>query len=530
MEFRFYLSLFLRRLPWFVIVAAGVSAAGITAARLLPTVYVAQAMLVVEAEQIPQALAASTVQTQVTEQLRIIQQRIFSRDTLVDMANRLDIYAPPAGQAAKPMDADALVGDLRKRIKINIDGDGGSDRTTLVSVSFEAPTGTLAAAVANEVVTLILKSDVEMRTGSARQTLDFFAQEATRLDKDLAERGAQILKFKQANGDALPEGLTFNRSQQTTLQGQLEQRERDAADLQTRRDRLVRLHNAAMASNGALDDPATSQGLTPEQQQLRTMKNELTAQQAVLSPENPKIKLMQTQIAALEKVVAVQLASGLTDQAGNTLSGYDLELADMDAQLAAMAAQTKAMKAQIDKLQAAIDATPGNAATLDSLQRDYDNVKSQYDLAVTNKARAETGDTIETMSKGQRISVIEPAVAPTSPARPNRKVIAGGGVAAGLGLGLALVFLIEFLQTGIRRPAELTSKLGITVFATLPYMKTVREIRWRRLRLLLVLALVIGGIAGALWAIDTYYMPLDLLLNQVVKQFSLLAVPASSLA
>ena len=530
MDLRFYLSLFLRRLPWFLIVAVGVSAAGISVSRLLPTVFIAQAMLVVEAEQIPQALAASTVQTRVTEQLQIIQQRILSRDTLVDMANRLNIYAPPPGKVAKPMDADAVVVDLRKRIKINMDGAGDSDRATLVGVSFEAPTATLAAAVANEVVTLILKSDVEMRTGSARQTLDFFAQEAARTDKELTERGAQILKFKQANGDALPDGLTFNRSQQLTLQAQLEQRERDAADLQTRRDRLVRLHNAAVASNGALDDPATSQGLTPEQQQLRGMKNELTAQQAVLSPENPKIKLMQTQIAALEKVVAVQLASGLTDEAGNQLSGYDVELADMDAQLAAMATQAKAIKAQIDKLQAAIDATPGNATTLDNLQREYDNVKSQYDLAVANKARAETGDTIETMAKGQRFSVIEPAVSPAGPARPNRKVIAAAGVAAGLGLGLALVVLIEFLQKGVRRPVELTTKLGISVFATLPYITTAREIRWRRLRLALVLVLLIGGIASTLWAIDTYYMPLDLLLNQVIKRFSLLAVPTASLA
>ena len=533
MDFRFYLSLFLRRLPWFLIVAVSVSAIGITVARLLPTVYVAQALLVVESEQIPDQLAASTVRTEATEQLQIIQQRILSRDVLVDMANRMQIYAPPgegvvAGVAARPMDADLLVEDLRERIKIDTTGGSlsrGPAQATLVAVSFEAPRAALAAAVANDVVTLILKTDVEMRTGSARQTLDFFEQEVARLDKDLAGRGAQILKFKQANADALPDELAFSRTQLLAVQAVMDQRAREEAELRARRDRLVRLHNAAQASNGTLSDPVAGRALTPEHQQLRALKDLLTAQQAVLSPENPKIKLLQAQIAALETVVAAQAASGVVDDAGNQMSGYDLELADLDALLAVIAKQQLATQAQIAKLQTAINATPGNAIALDTLQRGYDNVKGQYDLAVTNKARAETGDTIETLSKGQRISVIEQAVAPTEPDRPNRAAIAVGGVVGGLALGLALVVLIEFLQAGIRRPAEVTARLGIAVFATLPYMKTAREIRWRRLRLVLTLIVLIGTVAAALWAIDTYYMPLDLLLDQIIKRLSLLAVP-----
>ena len=48
MDSRFYLALFLRRLPWFLLVAVSVSALGLTLARVLPTVYVAGATLVVE--------------------------------------------------------------------------------------------------------------------------------------------------------------------------------------------------------------------------------------------------------------------------------------------------------------------------------------------------------------------------------------------------------------------------------------------------------------------------------------------------
>ena len=90
-----------------------------------------------------------------------------------------------------------------------------------------------------------------------------------------------------------------------------------------------------------------------------------------------------------------------------------------------------------------------------------------------------------------------------------------------------LVTLIELLHFGIRRPAEITSRLGITVFATLPYMKSPGEIRWRRLRMVFFFFGILGGIAAALWAVNTYYMPLDLLMDQIVKRFSLLAAPVS---
>lgn len=520
MDLRFYLSLFLRRLHWFLLVAALCSAIGITLARVLPTVYIGQAELVVESEQIPDSLAASTVQTQATEQLQIIQQRILTRDTLVEMANRLQIYAPLPGQTARQMDADELVEDLRKRISIVTTGGTvprGPVQATLVNVSFEAPTAALAAAVTNDVVTLILKADVEMRTGSARQTLEFFEQEVARLDKELAERGVAILKFKEANKEALPDSLEFHRTQQAAAQERLLQQQRDETELRDRRDRLVRLHEAT----GAVDDATPAQQQTPEQQQLRALRDQLTAQSAVLSPENPKIKLMQTQIAALEKVVAEQTSAGMVDASGRELSAFDVQLADMDGQLAFMADQKGQIEAEMQALQASIEATPGNAIALDALQRDYDNVRAQYDQAVANKARAETGDTIEAMSKGQRISVIEQAVAPKDPARPNRPVIAAGGVGGGIVLGLAVVALIEFLHAGIRRPADLTARLGITVFATLPYLQTAAEIRQRRIRRLVVLAGIVAAILAVLWAVNTYYMPLDLLMDQVVKRLSM---------
>ncbi|SNR71815.1 GumC family protein [Puniceibacterium sediminis] len=520
MDLKFYFSLFLRRVHWFLLFLVIGSAIGLTLAKVLPPVYVAKARLLVESEQIPDNLAASTVQTEATEQLEIIQQRILTRDTLVDMANRLQIYAVPAGQPQQALDADALVTDMRKRISIVTSGGPtprGPARATLVSVSFEAPSARLSAIVTNELVTQILREDVAMRTRVARQTLEFFEQEVARLDKELAQRGATILAFKEANQEALPDSLDFRRSQQAASQERLLQLERDEAALKDRRTRGLSLRDA----NSGLQDNTPVRDQTPEQRQLQSMRDELSGLMAVLSPENPKITLLETRISAMEAVVRDQQSRASASESGVAMNPYDIELADIDGQLAFIATQKAHVNATLETLARSIEATPGNAISLDTLERDYANVRMQYDQAAANKARAETGDVIEALSKGQRITVIEQAVVPVEPERPNRALIAAGGVGLGALLGLGTVVLLELLNAGIRRPVDLTTHLGIQPFATLPYYRTRYEVLRRRSLILIVLGAFLVGIPVALWAMNTWYIPLDQLLDALAQRIGL---------
>lgn len=517
---KFYLSLFLRRLPYFLLLLAVGSALGLTLSSVLPPVYVAEAHLLVESEQIPDSMAASTVRTEATEQLQIIQQRIMTRANLLELANRLKVYVAQPGKPAATMTADDIVDDMRKRAKMVTTGGTvarGPAQATLVSVSFEAPDSAMAALVANELVTLILQENVALRTTVSGQTLDFFTQEVTRLDKDLTEKRGVILAFKQKNQDALPDSLDFRRNQQATLQAQLQQMLRDEATLKDQRNKLVKMHDIAGGD-------AAPVNLTPEQQQLKTLQDQLAQALTVYSAENPRVKVLQTQVTGLQGTVAKQLAAAATAAGGKALTAYDVQLADIDGQLTYIADQKVQIATQVDALRVTLEATPGNAIALDALQRDYDAISTQYDTSVQRKAQAETGDLIEAMSKGQRISVVEQAVAPRDPARPNRVLIAGGGVGGGLALGLGLVALLEALNRAIRRPVDLTARLGITPFATMPYMRTRGEILRRRLIIALALLVVLVGIPAGIWAIDTYYMPMDMLMDAVVRKLGLNAL------
>jgi uncharacterized protein involved in exopolysaccharide biosynthesis len=511
MDLKFYFSLFLRRLHWFVLFLVIGSAVGLTLAQVLPPVYVAQARLLVESEQIPGELAASTVRTEATEQLEIIQQRILTRDTLVDMANRLNIYG--GTQAENQMSTEDLVEDMRERIGIVTTGGAerrGPVRATVVSVNFEAPSAALAATVTNEVVTLILREDISMRTRTARQTLEFFQQEVDRLDAELVDRGAVILEFKEENQEALPDSLEFRRTQQAANQERLLQLEREESALRDRRARAERINELSNASG----NPAPGSTLTDEQQQLRALEDELTAQLSILSPENPRVVLLQARIRGLRTIVEQQLAQqGDTSETGRPITAYQAQLAEIDGQLAFIANQKEQVQTNLSNLAASLERTPGNSIALDTLERDYANVRAQYDQAVSNMARAETGDVIETLRQGQRITVVEQAVTPNAPEKPNRLLIAAGGIGGGIVMGLAMVVLLELLNKGIRRPEDVSNALGITPFAVLPYYRTRGENLRRRSIIIGVVGGALVGIPLLLWGVDTFYAPLEQLIG-----------------
>ena len=523
MDLKFYMSLFLRRLPYFLIMVALGTAIGLSVASVLPPAYRAQARLLVESEQIPGNLAASTVRTETTEQLQIIQQRILTRANLLEMSNRLRIYAQDPD--ARRMNPDEIVADLRNRVQISVTGGAQPRRAvqaTIVTVSFRAPSAEMSATVTNELVTMILRENVAMRTGASAQTLDFFNQEVQRLDQALAQLGARILEFKTANQTALPDSLEFRRRQQVADQERLVQLEREETMLRDRRSRLVTLYE----TTGQVEMPG-NRALTPEERQLKGLQDQLSGMLAVLSPANPRVKVLENQIETLERTVAAQAAASGRAAAG--LSAYEVQLADIDGQISFLADQKAQTERRLEELRVSIEETPRNAIALEVLERDYANTRVQYDQAVANRARAQTGDLIESLAKGGRISVIEQATVPREPASPNRPMIAAAGVGGGFALGLALVVALELLNTAIRRPVDLTARLGITPIATLPFMRTPGQIRRRRVLIVLAFLIVAAGIPAALWAIQTYYLPLDLILDRILGKLRLaMAAPGGA--
>lgn len=508
-EIRYYLSLFWRRLPLFLLVFVLISASGLILSMTLPPVYRSQMRLIVESAQIPDELAQSTVQVSATEQLQLFETRLLTRDNLLDVANRLSVL-----RDQPLMNPDQIVEAMRAATDVK--SSAGRGKATVMTIGFESPNAPMTAKVLDEFLTFLLSEDAEYRAQRAGQTQQFFQQEVDRLAGEMNKQSAKLLEFKGKNADALPEGLGYHRDLLLDLQTRLTQADRDIASLNEQKDRLTQVYEAT-GRVGA----ATGQQLSPEEQRLVALKAQLADLEAVYAPSSPKVTTLRNRINQLEANLAAAQGQGSAASVDPTKAMFDLQISDLDTKIEQVTQHRSVLQAQADQTQAQINATPANAIALESLQRDYENLQRQYNIAVDRLSKASTGERIETLSRGQRISVVEQPAVPADPIKPNRKKIAAAGILAGLAIAAGIVLVLDFLSGTIKRSADLVRGLEITPMVTIPYMRSRSEILHQRLTRL-GLSFAIGiAIPVALYLIHAYYMPFDQIAQKLAARIGI---------
>ncbi|PWJ12874.1 GumC family protein [Jannaschia seohaensis] len=520
-DLRFYARLLLRRLPVMALLFLLCTAMGVVLALRLPAVYAASARLLVEAPQISEELAQSSVQIAATEEIEIIRQQLMTRANLIDIARNLSVF-----EEIGRMSPDEIVEEMRDNTDIRATGgpSRGVAQPTIVNVTFNAREGRIAAAVVNEYITRITSANVRNRTDAAGDTLSFFEQEVERLDRELSTRLERISAFQREHVDALPDGQAYRLDRQSLLQERLAGLGRDITGLEEQRARLTDLFETTGQAAGM---QSAQPALSPEAARVAELEAELDEALTVFSETNPRVVQLQGRLERAREALADSRIAAETGEAQTAPAEdpqttlFNLQMAEIDARVAQLRAQIPPIEDELAQLRDAIDETPLNGITLAGLQRDYDNIRQQYDAAVVRLNQASMGERIELSARGQRITLVEAASVPDSPDSPNRPLVAAAGAGLGLVLALGLFVLLELLNSTVRRGADLQAKLGVVPLATIPYLETRRRRIWRRIGRALVMLAVLVGVPAGLWAVDTYYLPLDLLTQRLLDRLGL---------
>lgn len=504
-DLRFYWSLLLQRLPVMLALLIVCTALGVVTAIRAPSTYSTTARLLVEGPQI------STDRTNrqsdnAAETMQVIEQQLMTRANLIDIANKFNVFSKKAD-----LTPDEKVARMRNATVIR--SSAGRDQAALMSVTFTDERAKTAADVVNEYVTLITSANTRDRMGRAEEQLSFFQQEVERQSSELNELNARILQFKREHADALPENLQYRQDRQSLVQERLSRLETDRSTFEAQRADMLRVFQQTGAVAGG------AAPTTPEEEKLAALRIRLAQAQAISSNgANPRIRGLQAQIAALEKTIQPRAEPG-EGQTGNPT--LDLSIAQIDSRLASIKTEAEQANKELDELKTSIAATATNSIALEALQRDQASAQARYDSAVASLAEARTNERIESTARGQRITVIDAAAVPSVPSGPHRKKIAAAGAGAGLGLAVGFFALLEFLNTTIRRPAELRARFNITPLAVIPYIESQQQ---RRKRLSVGLALILAVltlIPIGLWYLHNHYMPLDILTLKIMERLGL---------
>ncbi|WP_417250400.1 GumC family protein [Celeribacter sp.] len=507
-DIRFYAALIWRQLPWFLLVFMAFAITGILAALTLPAIYQSRVRLIVESSQIPGQLAQSTVELPKQEQLQIFEARLLTRENLLATAQKVGVFTNQAR-----MNPDQIVQAMR--LNTMVESSTGRDEATIMTLTFDSENPEIAATVLSEYLTFILEEDAEYRAQRAEQTEDFFAEDVDRLSEELEIMSARILDYKQENSDALPESLKYRRDLMFSLTDRIERDEGEIKALLDQKERLTQVFEAS----GQFDDPNHLSNQTPEERRLWELKSQLADASGVYAPDSPRITSLRSRIESLEASL-LQAAGELEEgeEVSTAKRLLDLQVGEIDDKVVLLEEQIAKAQERVAELEDSIARTPAVGVGLDALQRDYANLQDQYIKATDRLAQASTGERIETLSRGQRVTVIEQPSVPTEPARPNRKLIAAAGIGGGIVMGGALIALIELLSTAPKRSKDLVNAIGLTPIATIPYMRTQRERNWRRIKFAALSFSVGMAIPTLVWIIHTYYIPIDYLIRKVIEK------------
>lgn len=225
---------------WMIVLITTVGTVGaVLYALSRPATYEATAVIQIEMARVEENLAApvtargSTVDTR----LKLIEQKLMSRDSLIEVIQKFDLFAgdPNMSMAQK-------VGLLRGAAQIQelIDPEQawrpGAQPSGLI-ITVRMGEAQLAADVANDLLARVLVEGKSRRESRAARTLAFFEGEEARVTAEIAVLEERLATFKSDNQASLPTNLTNQQAQLTRLRENQLEIERQMIQLQTEADR-----------------------------------------------------------------------------------------------------------------------------------------------------------------------------------------------------------------------------------------------------------------------------------------------------
>jgi capsular polysaccharide biosynthesis protein len=102
--------------------------------------------------------------------------------------------------------------------------------------------------------------------------------------------------------------------------------------------------------------------------------------------------------------------------------------------------------------------------------RDHETALQFYNTLLTKMNESSMATALEQRQQGEQFRVMDAPNLPDEPTFPKHGVFAGGGLAAGLFLGLLLTALLEYRDTSVRNESDIWAFTKLPTLAVLSYV------------------------------------------------------------
>ena len=545
---------------------------------VLPPVYRSTATILIEEQEIPQDLVRSTISSYADQRIQVISQQVMTRTRLLQIVDKYDLYA----RLRKHETSEEILDRMRKDIKLDIVNADVIDRrsgaktsaTIAFTLSFDGETAERAQKVANELTSLYLNENLQIRQQKAADTSQFLTEEADRLGAHIEETETKLAAFKSRNMGRLPELAQLNMQMRDRTDAELIDLDRRLGSLEERRFYLE-AQLAQIKPNTPIISAGGERILDPEER-LRTLRAQYAGMSGVYSNSHPDMVRMRQQIDALkaetgadpdgseESKQLTKLEAGLaslrdryaedhpdvvklkgriaalrkrlqdlpdepaTEKDSHAGKPENPAYISLQSQLESLNSETRSvakerltLRARLADLEKRLEQTPGVEKEYLDLTRDRENSVGRYRELKAKQMEAEVAQVLEKDRKSERFSLIDPPVMAERPRSPNRPLILLVGMVMAFAGGGLTVGVMESLDRSVHNARDLSALFPAPLLSVIPYIgnpdeaQRTRRNRFRLLWIVLASGLVLLVVIHFLW------IPLDVVWFAVSRRIGL---------
>lgn len=392
------------------------------------------------------ALAEKVVQEQKLDQDPEFNRRLHKGGLLDGLFGKKQ-QGPPGTPAELQREHEMVVDTVLRQLKVTRSG-----LTYVINIEFESERPQVAAKIANAFADRYVAAQLDSKFEATRGASDWLNTRLTGLRQQVEDAEFQVQQYKAANGLLSAEGNTLTEQEISNINTRLAESRAEAADrisqYNTARAQLAR-GSSGDDVGGALDSPVV--------QQLRSQRAEISREVAEMEgrygPRYPALQKAQAQLADIDKQIQAEIRRIISN----------------------LQAKAQAAQGQVNSLEGSLGRSRGtlasnNAASvrLNELERNAESVRTLYQSFLDRFKQTTAQQGIE-QSDAQ---VLSRAKSPSVPSSPNVPVILLLGFIAAIVAGLALLIVLELLDTGFSTSSDIEQRLELPSLASLPLLSS----------------------------------------------------------
>ncbi len=450
---------------------------------LIQPQYISQTLVLVEQQKVPESYVKPVVTEDLTGRLATMKEQILSRSRLQPIIERFNLFAN------SKMSMDDRIDQTRKNIGITPIQSEIARTNGLPGffISFKAGDPRTAQLVCGEIQSLFVSENLSDRAASAEGTTAFLKGQLADAKAKLDDQDARLEKFQQTYMGKLPGAENANINMMTSLNSQLDAATQALARMEQDKSyaesilALQQNQSASTAEHGGAGPGAQQAQL----QQLLAEEADLSTRYTDDYPDvltvRRKIKELRQQMAQAPAAAPV-LPSATAARPTDSMSTLQLkaQIRGMDLGIAQKKRDQAAIQGQLRMYQERVASSPQVEEEYKSITRDNQTAQAFYDDLLNKMNQSKMATDLEKRQEGEQFRVMDEPNLPEEPSTPKRGVFIGGGIAAGLGLGLLIVGLLEYMDTALRSERDIWAFTKLPTLGVIAYNYEAEPVQVRR--------------------------------------------------